>query len=278
MEILKHGIAVFDSGIGGLTFLNECVKRVSNIPFYYYGDNFHAPYGNLSPQKIEHYVLSSFEKIARLSPRAAVLACNTATATCVEKLREKYSFSIIGLEPALAVGAKFCAEEQEENRLDFEKKEVFVLATYATCQSERLKKLKERVSLEYPNVKISFKPCELLAGEIEKNILNLTYDFTPFLPTGTPSAIVLGCTHYIYLKEYIQAHYACPVFDGNDGAVRRLFQILSQKTQNLKNDRDWQPLATLPQNHPKNLPIYFLGEAKKQNQTVFEQMFVNVRK
>ncbi len=278
MDILKHGVAVFDSGIGGLTFLNECKKKISSVPFYYYGDNFHAPYGNLPPQVIQKYVFSAFEEIALLSPSAAVLACNTATATCIDALREKYKFPIIGLEPAIALGVKYCQAVMQTQTNGIPSDEVFVLATRATCESERMKKLKDRISAEVPNVKIILKPCERLAGEIEKNILTRNFDFTPFFPTGQPLALVLGCTHYIYLKEKLALHFSCPVFDGNDGAVRRLLALLSPKNKKIQKDRDEQPLATPTQNHPKNPQIYFLGKAKIQNRTLFEQMFVNPRK
>ena len=101
MQIAEGGIAFFDSGIGGLTVLAECCRQIKGGVFYYYGDNTHAPYGNLPPEKIKEYVFQAFEKFRRLKVRAAVIACNTATAVCVEELRKKYDFPIIGAEPAV---------------------------------------------------------------------------------------------------------------------------------------------------------------------------------
>ena len=112
-------VGFFDSGIGGLTTLNDCVKyaeqfvrRGMDYTFYYYGDNFHAPYGNLSSEKINAYVDKAFEKFVDLQVDAVVLACNTVTAVCIERLRKNSSgnpllFSILqGLSRASTVFRK----------------------------------------------------------------------------------------------------------------------------------------------------------------------------
>ena len=89
MRILTGGVAFFDSGIGGITVL-DCAKRaLPNEIFYYYGDNEHAPYGNLTDAQIMDFVIESMERLQTLRIKAVVLACNTATAVCVEKLRKE---------------------------------------------------------------------------------------------------------------------------------------------------------------------------------------------
>ncbi|MBQ8309104.1 MAG: aspartate/glutamate racemase family protein [Clostridia bacterium] len=119
MGIPSGGVAFFDSGIGGLTVLAECKKFLPDRLFYYYGDNENAPYGNRKKETIEKYVLTAFERLRELAPQAAVVACNTATAVCVEKLRKIYSFPIVGAEPAVFAAAKRGGE-------------IYVLATKAT--------------------------------------------------------------------------------------------------------------------------------------------------
>ena len=215
MGIPKGGIAFFDSGIGGLTVLNECKKVLPNEVFYYYGDNKHAPYGNLSVKKIKKYVSRAFKRLQRLRVKAVVLACNTVTAVCVEELRAKYSFPIIGAEPAVLRAAK-------------EGGEVFVLSTRATYESGRFQALLEKSALLFPGTKIKVFPCDHLAGEIEKYILTKGKDYTSFLPNGAPNSVVLGCTHYVYLAEQIGRFYSCPVFDGNQGIAMRLCNVLTE--------------------------------------------------
>ena len=101
MRFSKHSVLFFDSGIGGLTVLDECVRQTPSLRFLYFGDNHNAPYGNLPPEQIRAHVLSAVERCAPLHPSALVLACNTATALCADILRARYPFPVIGAEPAV---------------------------------------------------------------------------------------------------------------------------------------------------------------------------------
>lgn len=224
MRIPKGGIAFFDSGIGGLTVLNACKKVLPNEVFYYYGDNKHAPYGNLSENKIKKYVARAFKRFQRLRVKAVVLACNTVTAVCVEKLREKYAFPIIGAEPAVLPAVKRGGE-------------VLVLTTRATYESVRFQHLLQKAQALFPDADIVARPCDGLAGAIEKNILDKQADYTPFLPRGEPTAVVLGCTHYLFIAEQIRRFYGCPIFDGNEGIARRLRSLLdANQTRKIRLD------------------------------------------
>lgn len=282
MKIVKGGIAFFDSGIGGLTVLSACRKYLPNELFYYYGDNHHAPYGNLPPKKIRRYVRKAFALFARLKVRAAVVACNTATAVCVEELRKRYSFPIIGTEPAVFTAAKMGGK-------------TFILTTRATYESERFKGLCEEAEKRYPCANLIPIPCDQLAGAIEKHLGESEYDFTSLLPRGKPDAVVLGCTHYIYIKEEVQRFYSCSVVDGNEGIAFRLRKVLEKeektttKLQKIGRDRETQPHLTTrgkrrtfftlkrencSKNTTKNSVIVFLGKCKVVNKTRYEQMFV----
>jgi glutamate racemase len=254
MQIPSGGVFFFDSGIGGLNVLSACRKVLPNIPFYYFGDNLNAPYGNKSPLEIKKLVFNAFKQVETLSPVCAVLACNTATAVCAEDLRKKYSFPIIGVEPAPIPALKTA-------------KSVGVLSTKATYQSARFSRLLTQARSSYPSATITPVACDNLAGEIEKHILGLEYDYTPLLPPINADAIVLGCTHYLYIKKQIHGFYSAPVFDGNEGVANRLKNIILTKI------RDKQPLATPFLNCQKNAQIYFLGYSNGYNEQVYEQMF-----
>lgn len=292
MQIPKGGVAFFDSGIGGLTVLSACEKQLSDGLFYYYGDNHHAPYGNLPFKKIRKYVFKAFKQFKRLRVSAAVIACNTATAICVEGLRKKYSFPILGAEPAVYTAAKNGGK-------------VLVLATKATCQSPRFKRLCEKASNDFPHAEICIRECPGLAEDVERNVHTLGYDFTSHLPRERADAVVLGCTHYIYIVEQIKRYYGCPVYDGNEGIARRLTEILGTDEGWVKN-RDWQPLdekkdkkmgcvttkagdraecqkltnkrsQKMPKKYVKTAvspTVFFLGKQREYNQKVHEQMFV----
>lgn len=256
MGIPKGGIAFFDSGIGGLTVLQACKKLLPNEAFYYYGDNKRAPYGNLPTKKIKKNVARAFKRFQRLRVKAVVLACNTVTAVCVEELRKKYAFPIIGTEPAILTAAK-------------EGGEVFVLSTRATYESLRFQTLLKKARALFPKTEIKAFPCDGLAGAIEKNLINKEEDYTSFLPQGKPSAVVLGCTHYVYAAEQIGRFYGCKTFDGNEGVAMRLRTVLEeQKMQKIQFD---------PFRPPKDKKTSFspskeeLGEGEKQKKLFNEK-------
>lgn len=101
MDIPEGGIGFFDSGLGGLTVLSACLDGLG-LPVCYYGDNARAPYGGLPEEKILAYAEEAFDAFSALRVRAAVIACNTVTAVCADRLREKYPFPVVGAEPARA--------------------------------------------------------------------------------------------------------------------------------------------------------------------------------
>lgn len=232
MRIPKGGVGVFDSGIGGLTVLAACQKRLPDTLFYYYGDNARAPYGNLPEAKIRRYVRQAFRVFAKLRVRAVVIACNTATAVCVEELRKKYPFPIIGAEPAVLPAAKLGGE-------------CYILSTRATHESPRFRALCQRVALRYPQTKLRPIACDGLAGEIERRLTSglldggkgvdglddladgemTCLDVRAWLPPGKPNAVVLGCTHYVFIRKQAEAFYGCPVLDGNEGIAARLQSV-----------------------------------------------------
>ena len=226
MRKARGGVAFFDSGIGGLTVVNACRKWLPDTLFYYYGDNEHAPYGNLTTKKIKKYVFRVFKRFEKLQVGAAVVACNTATAVCIDELRKKFKFPIIGAEPAV-----FCAAQRGEK--------VLVLTTKATYNSTRFCELCARVKEFYPRVSLRLFPCEGLAGEIERHIFEEKYDYAFLFPEAEADVVVLGCTHYVYVASQIEAFYNCSIVDGNEGIARRLKSIIEEN--NLSNEH-LQPL------------------------------------
>ena len=104
------------------------------------------------------------------------------------------------------------------------------MATCATCESQRLQILCKKARSLYPDAKITLQPCVELAAKIEKgDFLNI--DLSKFLPKGNPTAVVLGCTHYIYVKEQIENFYGCKAYDGNVGIAKRLQKIIRLKNE-----------------------------------------------
>lgn len=241
------GIGVFDSGIGGLTLLKELDACMGGQTFYYYGDNSNAPYGNKSAEEILNLSLKAFELFDKIGVRAAVIACNTVTADCAKYFREKFGYKIFGLEPALKPAL-------------LKHDDVLVLATKATLSSPSFMRLKN--SFYGKNI-MTFAPVSL-AGDIEQNLpfgrgINLDSHLVK-MKTG---AVVLGCTHYIYIKNEISEFYSSPVFDGNHGISIHLIKYLTSCGICCDISAD---------NMRKN-NIIFVGNEKKYNYFVYKHMF-----
>ena len=95
-------IAVFDSGVGGLSVLRHLLRAMPGDRFFYFGDSANAPYGTRPPHEIRQLTLAAAEKLVARGIKALVVACNTATAAAITQLREEYpNLIIVGIEPAL---------------------------------------------------------------------------------------------------------------------------------------------------------------------------------
>lgn len=286
--MLKGGIGFFDSGVGGLSILHACRDVVRGLPIYYYGDNLHAPYGNRPIYETRAYVRDAFAYFAKMQVRAVVVACNTVTALFIDELRRDYPFPIIGIEPAVLP-----AVEQGDR--------VLVLATVATAGSERLRALVARAKEKNPNAEITVYGSRELAAVVENGFKRYEIDLSRYLPCGKYDCVVLGCTHYTFLKEKIGEYYAARVFDGNMGVANRLKGVLLASVDDAKNV-DFRAAALGKIRLLSNLPfylrekgakkvvfwrktgkknyrvknatiLYFIGAARVKNRQFYERMF-----
>ncbi len=262
-------VCFFDSGIGGLNLLCECVKRLPEVNFKYFADNYNVPYGNMTDEELIRKTDGIFSEIEKIRPEAAVIACNTVTARCAKFLRAKYSFPIVGVQPAVkpaAANGESCA----------------VLATKATAYSDALKTLIEK----YGNNVTQVVPCPDLALYIEKNIFSLDErSVYLLLPPLKAQNIVLGCTHYSFIKDFIKRRYNCAVFEGIDGTAAQLCKILGNCDHFEKicaisgnNDHfdeiDVKNALFAPNFEKILLKVEFIGGDEQKNKDVFKSLVV----
>ncbi|MDQ0193236.1 glutamate racemase [Paenibacillus wynnii] len=215
-------IAFLDSGIGGITVLNEALKQLPDENYLYFADTLHVPYGTKSMEEVNACVKQSVDRIMNEQVKALVIACNTATSSAISELRNSYSIPIIGMEPAVKPAV-------EMNRTTG--KRVLVFATELTLKQSKYTNLVSRVdeqcivdSMPLPEL---VEHCEAL--NFDRN--NIQDFFTTKLATfdlENYGTIVLGCTHFPFytdiLKEMLPEHIQ--VVDGNAGTVNRLSQLL----------------------------------------------------
>ena len=189
-------IGVMDSGVGGISVLKHIQALLQYEDLIYFADSKYAPYGNKTPAKIAARCFEIANFLIAKDVKALVVACNTATAAAIDAMREKYNLPIIGMEPAVKPAA-----EASKNGV------IGVLATVGTLKSAQFAALLESYGR---NVKVVTQACVGLVECIERGELDTpeTKAFirqyaTPLLAEGADT-IVLGCTHYPFVKDVIR--------------------------------------------------------------------------
>ena len=155
----EQPVAVFDSGMGGISVLRELVKIMPNEDFIYYGDSANAPYGTKSLEEVRTLTCQHARDLFESGAKGLVVACNTATSAAVRVLREKYPYiPIVGIEPAVKPAVK-----SAEHPI------VLVMATPMTIKEQKFQKLMERYKGEAEIIPL---PCPGLMNFVERGDLD----------------------------------------------------------------------------------------------------------
>ena len=216
-------IAVFDSGVGGVSVLRELRRLCPGERFYYFGDSANAPYGRKTTQEVRALTLAAGKKLLiDRDCKALVVACNTATAAAITDLRAAYPDRIIvGIEPAL----KLACDRHPGGT-------VGIMATDVTLREQKLAALMERVKRDC-TVLLVHAPgvVELVeAGKCDTDeaVALMEQLLGPYV--GKLSALVLGCTHYPFMKKAMARVLGDGVelLDGGEGTARETRRRLSE--------------------------------------------------
>lgn len=209
----KDYIGVFDSGIGGLTVLKELINVLPNENFIFFGDSLNSPYGDKTKKEILGLSMHIVKYLIDNGVKAIVIACNTATTAAAKEIRKKYpNIPILGIQPAIIPAQKEHPDEK-----------ILVMATDTTI---RLKNYSTKDNI----IPI---PCHNLAEAIENDI-DVTYLLNRYLLPykNKSSVIVLGCTHYPYIKENIEKVLGKVIFyDGAHATALNLKRQLEKKNK-----------------------------------------------
>ena len=213
-------IAVFDSGIGGISVLRELVKQMPGENFLYFGDSANAPYGEKSTQQVKELTLSAAQRLSGRGLKALVIACNTATSAAIKELRQTYpELIVVGIEPALKPAAD-----------RFPQGHIGIMATQVTLREEKLHNQLAR----FPNMQVALIPAPGLVELIESGKADapetdalLRSVLSPY--AGKLDALVLGCTHYPFVKAAIQKILPeTLLLDGSEGTARHTKHLLEE--------------------------------------------------
>ena len=210
-------IGVMDSGMGGISVLRELAGLLPHENFVFYGDSANAPYGTRSTEEIYQLTEQVVQKLLKRGVKAVVIACNTASSAAGARLRAEYpELPIVAIEPALKPAVIACPGGR-----------VVVLATEATLRErkfagllEEWKEKAEIIKLPPPGLPEFVERGELDSPQLRKFLQG----FFVQLADRPVDGVVLGCTHYPFVRKVI-AELLGPqvkVFDGAAGTARQL--------------------------------------------------------
>ncbi|MBP6060855.1 MAG: glutamate racemase [Candidatus Pacebacteria bacterium] len=190
-------IGVFDSGVGGLSILIELKKLLPNENFVFLADQKYVPYGEKTKSELVKLCTNITDYFVKKHDiKMMVVACNTATCGSIEELRATYSFPIVGTVPAVKPASVLTKSGT-----------VAVISTPSTSQSLALNNI---INHECGDVKVINVGCKNLENAVETgdlfsdNVKTLLNTYLKEIINSNTDHLVLGCTHYPFLKKTIQ--------------------------------------------------------------------------
>ncbi len=220
-------IGIFDSGVGGLTVYRALHERLPNEHFIYLGDTARVPYGTKSLATIERYAIENAQFLASHGIKLLVVACNTASALALPKIRETIGIDVIGV---IGPGARKAVELTKTKQ----KPKIAVIATEATVQSNAYA---DSISRSSKTAETWQTACPLFVTLAEENWTNepetfsIAKKYLQEIIDFQPNALVLGCTHYPILRGVIQKTVGENVIliDSGEACAEEVESLLNEK-------------------------------------------------
>lgn len=215
-ELKNDFIGLFDSGFGGISVLNQCLKQMPNENYVFYADSKNCPYGKRTKENIVEIGIDIISKFNMYNPKSLIIACGTMSTSDPLKLRAQFpNLDIIGTYPDFEHLLKpydIISEELYDFRLDKKlsitkhRLKVLILATTATCNSEYIKdKLKSFKGL----IDVYAEPADAIVKAVENDEVDsfhLRNELENILmPYRDVDYVVLGCTHFPFAKKVIKS-------------------------------------------------------------------------
>ena len=225
-------IGVFDSGVGGLTVWREIVRKAPHEDTLYLADQAHVPYGSRSLSEVQAYAEAITRFFLEHGAKIIVVACHTASAAALHPLRRRFPrVPLVGMEPAVKPAV-------ERTRTGV----VAVIATWATFQGQLFASLLERYAHD---VEVLTQVCPGLVDAVEAGALDtpetkdlLRHCLAPLIEARVDQ-LVLGCTHYPFLRTAIQGILGegVSVIDPAPAVARQTRRVLTRRGEEAAGDR-----------------------------------------
>lgn len=196
MEMVEKPVGVFDSGVGGLTVVNQLIKSLPQEDIIYFGDTAHLPYGSKSKESVIRFSLDIANFLQAQRVKIIVVACNTASSFALSSLRENIEIPVIGvIEP----GAQAAVDATRNFKIG-------IIGTEGTIKSRAFEEALRKID---KNVKVFSRACPLFVPLVEEGWLDEPETsqiaekyLSPMKDEGIDT-LILGCTHYPLLKELL---------------------------------------------------------------------------
>jgi len=217
-------IGVFDSGIGGLSVWREIVRQLPAESTLYFADQAHIPYGPRPLAEVQDFARAITRFLLEQGAKLIVVACNTASGAALYALRESFpEVAFVGMEPAV----KPAAEQTRTGN-------VGIIATPATFQGELFRRLAQRFAAD---VQLHTQTCPGLVAAVETGALDtpetrtLLHRYLEPLLAQDIDELVLGCTHYPFLRPAIEEIVgpAVTIIDPAPAVARQVGRILARQ-------------------------------------------------
>lgn len=223
-------VGIIDSGIGGLSILKELLAKNLNAEYFYISDEQNVPYGNKDQAFMLKQMTEMAQKLIDKSVSIILIACNTATAETINQLRQKFpDQTFVGIEPYI----------NYLNKTNVKDKKVALILTQATFRSSRFKDLVKR---QDPHGEIKIYPLENLAMIIEslkyRSFDSLQHQIDSqldILKEKSIDLLILGCTHYPIIKNYIERSLRLETINPTGAVVQQLIKVGDLKSAFVNN-------------------------------------------
>ena len=229
-------IGVYDSGFGGLSVWRELYRALPDESLIYLGDGKNCPYGSLPEERIREYAEQSVGELVGRGCKLIVVACNTATAAAITHLRERFSqIPIVGLEPAVKPACQMTKSRK-----------VAVVATERSLGSEKFRRAVERYGEGVEVIKaVGEGFVEVVESDQEQSPATrqkVEAVIEPLIKSGV-DVIVLGCTHYPFLKSVIRnvvGERGVQIIDSGEAVEKRVESLLDKYDIRASEENDAQ--------------------------------------
>lgn len=252
----SYSIGMFDSGVGGLTVMQQLVQALPNENIIYFGDTARLPYGGKSQETVLRYSTENIHFLLEHNIKLLVIACNTATALALPQLRRLFEIPIIGvIEP----GAEKAVEVTRHQR-------IAVLGTKATIQSGAYQRELQRL---LPSATIFPIACPLFVHLVEERFVDhpasqlIVSEYLDCLKDKQVDTLLLGCTHYPLLKHLIAKEI------GEDVTIVDSATTCAEKVASTLKDNDMEADKKKGEVSYK----YFVSDDPKKFQEQAEKLF-----